>query len=102
MLGRENLKEEWVEDLDADTMVYDPYYANKVMDAMEAKINELETEIKKLETKWERWKDESNKGSLMVFIRDTLQPRHDELEDENKKLKAELKKLEILENNGKD
>lgn len=45
--GRENLKEEWADCLISETLVYDAVAADEVMDVMEARIKELEAELRK-------------------------------------------------------
>jgi len=50
MFGRENLIWEWSDDLDAGFKVYDVAKANEVMDKLEARIKELETENEKLKS----------------------------------------------------
>ncbi|MCQ2209729.1 MAG: DUF3496 domain-containing protein [Paludibacteraceae bacterium] len=47
MFGRENLKEEWADCLVYETLVYDAVDADEVMDKMEVRIKELETELAK-------------------------------------------------------
>ena len=53
MFGRENLKEEWADCLVCETLVYDAVNADEVMDAMEARIKELEKENSQLKQKLE-------------------------------------------------
>lgn len=50
MFGRENLIWAWSDDLDAGFKVYDVAKANEVMDKLEARIKELETENEKLKS----------------------------------------------------
>ena len=47
MFGREELIQEWSDDLDTGFKVYDMVQANEVMDRMEARIKELEEACKK-------------------------------------------------------
>lgn len=54
MFGRENLIWEWSDDLDAGFKVYDVAQANAVMDAMEARIKELEAELR-TQKAWENY-----------------------------------------------
>lgn len=59
MSGRENLKEEWADCLIPETLVYDAVAADEVMDAMEARIKELEAELRKQKA-WENYTGNDN------------------------------------------
>lgn len=69
MMKREELKDEWADCLaNSETLVYVAEEADKVMDAMEAKIMELETKISMLETT-QKW----------ISVNDMLPPKHKEI-----------------------
>lgn len=59
MFGRENLKEEWADCLVCETLVYDAVAADEVMDKMEARIKELEAELRKQKA-WENYTGNDN------------------------------------------
>lgn len=85
MFGRENLKEEWAECLVYDTLVYDAVNADEVMDKMEARIKELESDLSMMETDYEF----RIKNTVKVLKNTELQ-----LQNRIKELEAEYAKLE--------
>lgn len=90
MFGRENLIWEYAEDLESTEMVYRTEDVNEVMDKMESRIKELESDLSMMETDYEfRIK---NTVKVLKNTELILQNRIKELEYENAQLDDDWQK----------